>query len=107
MRAREYPKRADYFAVLCPYVGGRGVLSRHHGHARRAYRSVASVSFASASEKDRAYTQARWILWAPSRIGGAQSSVHISVGRANDEEQIDEAAQRIADAAEQLRAFAL
>jgi len=37
----------------------------------------------------------------------AHSSIRISVGRANDEEQIDEAAQRIADAAEQLRAFAL
>jgi cysteine desulfurase len=37
----------------------------------------------------------------------AHSSIHISVGRANDAEQIDEAAQRIADAAEQLRAFAL
>jgi len=35
------------------------------------------------------------------------SSIRISVGRANEEEQIDEAAQRIADAAEQLRAFAL
>jgi hypothetical protein len=31
----------------------------------------------------------------------------ISVGRANAEDQIGEAAQRIADAAEQLRAFAL
>jgi cysteine desulfurase len=37
----------------------------------------------------------------------AHSSIRISVGRANDAEQIDEAAQRIADAAEQLRAFAL
>jgi cysteine sulfinate desulfinase/cysteine desulfurase-like protein len=37
----------------------------------------------------------------------AHSSIRISVGRAHDEEQIDEAAQRIADAAEQLRAFAL
>ena len=37
----------------------------------------------------------------------AHSSIRISVGRANDEEQIDEAARRIADAAEQLRAFAL
>jgi len=47
------------------------------------------------------------MLWAPSRIGGAHSSVRLSVGRANEEEQIDEAAQRIASAAEQLRAFAL
>jgi cysteine desulfurase len=37
----------------------------------------------------------------------AHSSVRISVGRANEEDQIDEAAQWIADAAEQLRAFAL
>ncbi|MCS4149278.1 cysteine desulfurase family protein [Salinibacter ruber] len=37
----------------------------------------------------------------------AHSSVRISVGRANEEEQINEAAQRISDAAEQLRAFAL
>jgi cysteine desulfurase len=37
----------------------------------------------------------------------AHSSVRVSVGRANEEEEIDEAAQRIADAAEQLRAFAL
>jgi cysteine sulfinate desulfinase/cysteine desulfurase-like protein len=37
----------------------------------------------------------------------AHSSVRISVGRANDAEQIDEAAQRIADAAESLQAFSL
>ena len=37
----------------------------------------------------------------------AHSSIRISVGRANDEEQIDKAARRIASAAEQLRAFAL
>jgi cysteine sulfinate desulfinase/cysteine desulfurase-like protein len=37
----------------------------------------------------------------------AHSSVRVSVGRANEDEQIEEAAQRIADAAEQLRAFAL
>lgn len=37
----------------------------------------------------------------------AHSSVRISVGRTNEAEEIDEAAQRIADAAEQLRAFAL
>ncbi|WP_263809151.1 cysteine desulfurase family protein [Salinibacter sp.] len=37
----------------------------------------------------------------------AHSSIRISVGRANNEEQIDEAARRIANAAEQLRAFAL
>jgi cysteine sulfinate desulfinase/cysteine desulfurase-like protein len=37
----------------------------------------------------------------------AHSSIRISVGRANDADQIDEAAQRIADAAESLRAFAL
>ncbi|WP_263819337.1 cysteine desulfurase family protein [Salinibacter sp.] len=37
----------------------------------------------------------------------AHSSVRISVGRANEDEQIARAAQRIADAAEQLRAFAL
>jgi len=37
----------------------------------------------------------------------AHSSIRISVGWANDDEQIDEAARRIAEAAEQLRAFAL
>jgi cysteine sulfinate desulfinase/cysteine desulfurase-like protein len=37
----------------------------------------------------------------------AHSSIRISVGRANDTEQINEAAGRIADATEQLRAFAL
>ena len=37
----------------------------------------------------------------------AHSSVRISVGRANDTEQIDEAARRIVAAAESLRAFAL
>jgi cysteine desulfurase len=37
----------------------------------------------------------------------AHSSVRISVGRTNEAEEIDEAAQRIADAAEQLRVFAL
>ena len=37
----------------------------------------------------------------------AHSSVRISVGRANDDDQIDEAARRIADAVRQLRAFAL
>ena len=37
----------------------------------------------------------------------APGSIRISVGRANDEQQIDEAARRIAEAAEQLRAFAL
>jgi cysteine desulfurase len=37
----------------------------------------------------------------------AHSSIRISVGHANDADQIDEAAQRIADAAESLRAFAL
>lgn len=37
----------------------------------------------------------------------AHSSIRISVGRANDADQIDEAARRIADAVEQLRAFAL
>lgn len=37
----------------------------------------------------------------------AHSSVRVSVGRANEDEQIEEAAQRIGDAAEQLRAFAL
>jgi len=47
------------------------------------------------------------MLWAPSRIGGAHSSIRISVGRANEDEQIDEAGRRIASAAKQLRAFAL
>ena len=37
----------------------------------------------------------------------AHSSVRISVGRANEEEEIDEAAKRIANAADQLRAFSL
>jgi len=37
----------------------------------------------------------------------AHSSIRISVGRANDADPIDEAARRIADAVEQLRAFAL
>jgi cysteine desulfurase len=37
----------------------------------------------------------------------AHSSIRISVGRANDTEQIDEAAGRIAEAVDQLRAFAL
>ncbi len=37
----------------------------------------------------------------------AHSSVRISVGRANEEEQVDKATQRIASAVEQLRAFAL
>jgi cysteine desulfurase len=35
------------------------------------------------------------------------SSICISVGCANEDEQIDEAARRIAEAVEQLRAFAL
>jgi cysteine desulfurase len=37
----------------------------------------------------------------------AHSSVRISVGRANEEEEIDEAAKRIVNAADQLRAFSL
>jgi cysteine desulfurase len=37
----------------------------------------------------------------------AHSSIRISVGRANEVEQIDKASRRIAEAAEQLRAFAM
>jgi cysteine sulfinate desulfinase/cysteine desulfurase-like protein len=37
----------------------------------------------------------------------AHSSVRISVGRSNSEKQMDEAAQRIVDAADSLRAFTL
>jgi cysteine sulfinate desulfinase/cysteine desulfurase-like protein len=37
----------------------------------------------------------------------AHSNIHITVGRANDADQIDEAARQIADTAESLRAFAL
>jgi cysteine desulfurase len=37
----------------------------------------------------------------------AHSSIRISVGRANDSDQIEEAARRIKDAAEELRSFSL
>jgi len=37
----------------------------------------------------------------------AHSSIRISVGRANEDKQIDEAARRIAEAVDQLKSFAM